>query len=35
MNDNTLLLLGCFVSFISAGGIYVYVRESFLAMKDN
>ena len=29
MSDVNLLLFGCAVSFISAAGAYVYIRESF------
>jgi uncharacterized oligopeptide transporter (OPT) family protein len=30
MNDGTLSIIGCCVSFAALSGVYVYVRESFV-----
>lgn len=31
MSDVNLLVFGCVVTFIGVAGVYVYVRESFMA----
>lgn len=33
MNDTNLIAFGCGVSFIVFAGVYVYVREGFLASE--
>ena len=33
MNDTNLIAFGCGVSFIAFAGVYVYVREGFLASE--
>ncbi len=33
MTDSTLLMFGAAVSFIAAGGAYIYIRERFTARE--
>ena len=33
MDDTNLIAFGCGVSFIAFAGVYVYVREGFLASE--